>query len=58
MIDRSYLKTTKSGVDLYITISTEGFYIRKVGTDEIYESAIDAENTDVSYEEIAKGDFE
>ena len=38
-----------NGVDLYRTYSDKNFMIRKVGTDEIYEDAIDSQ--DYEYEE-------
>jgi hypothetical protein len=41
MIVREFYKVREDGVDLYITKSTEGLQIRKVGTDEIYDEAID-----------------
>lgn len=51
MITKEFYKTRKDGVNLYRTYSTDGFKIRKVGTDEIYEEAIDIENSKWFYEE-------
>lgn len=51
MIKKEYFTTRKDGVKLYKTYSDEGFYIRKVGTEEIYDEAIDVENAPYQYEE-------
>jgi hypothetical protein len=51
MIVKVFYKTREDGVNLYITKSTDGFMIRKVGTDEIYDEAIDIENAPFTYEE-------
>jgi hypothetical protein len=51
MIVKEFYKTREDGVNLYITKSTDGFMIRKVGTDEIYDEAIDIENAPFTYEE-------
>lgn len=51
MIKREFYTTRTDGVNLYRTCSTEGFQIRKVGTDEIYDEAIDVETAAYSYEE-------
>lgn len=54
MLIREYLTTRKDGVKLYQTYSDSGFYIRKVGTNEIYDLAIDVENAPFEYEETDK----
>lgn len=36
---------------LYKTYSDKGYYIRKVGTDEMYSVAIDVEDAQYTYEE-------
>ena len=54
MIVREYLMTRKDGVKLYKTYSDGGFYIRKVGTEEEYDIAIDIENAPYTYEETDK----
>lgn len=51
MIVREYYKTRKDGVNLYKTYSDEQYMIRKIGTDEVYDGAIDVENAPYEYEE-------
>ena len=51
MIVTEYLLTRKDGVKLYRTYSSENFKIHKVGTNEIYDEAIDVENSPYKYEE-------
>ena len=46
-----HYKTREDGVNLYRTYSDKGVQIRKVGTDEIYDEAIDVENAPFAYEE-------
>lgn len=46
-----FYRTREDNINLYRTYSNEGFLIKKVGTDEIYEEAIDIENRGFSYEE-------
>ena len=58
MIITEYYKTRADGVTLYRTYSDRGFVIRKVGTDEIYDEAIDVENSGFVYEEIEGSDEE
>ena len=50
-IVKDFYKTREDGVKLYKTYSNNYYMIRKVGTDEIYEEAIDVENTPFEYEE-------
>lgn len=52
MIKRDYYETRSDGVKLYRTYSDLDYMIKKVGTDEIYEEAIDVENTLYEYEEL------
>lgn len=54
MIKREFYKTRKDGVNLYRTYSDEQFKIRKIGTDEIYDEAIDVENAPFEYEETTE----
>lgn len=54
MIVREYYKTRKDGVSLYRTYSDEQFMIHKIGTDEIYDEAIDVENAPYEYEETTE----
>ena len=51
MIKKEYFSTRKDGVKLNKTYSDSGFYIRKVGTEEVYDEAIDVENAPYTYEE-------
>ena len=51
MIVKEFYGTRADGVNLYITASTDGFMIRKVGTEEIYDEAIDVEGAPFTYEE-------
>lgn len=51
MIIREFYTTRKDGVNLYRTYSDIGMQIRKVGTDEIYDDAIDIEGAPHTYEE-------
>ena len=51
MIVREYFMTRKDGVKLYKTYSDQNKYIRKVGTEEEYDIAIDIENASYTYEE-------
>ena len=54
MIVREYFMTRKDGVKLYKTYSDQNKYIRKVGTEEEYDMAIDIENAQYTYEETEK----
>ena len=49
MIVREFYTQRKDGVNLYKTYSNEGYMIQKVGTDEIYEEAIDVESAPYQY---------
>ena len=53
MIAKEYYATRKDGVTLYRTYSTDGLKIRKVGTDEVYNDAIDVQGASFVYEETA-----
>lgn len=54
MIIKEFYKIRKDGVMLYRTYSTSDLKIRKVGTDEIYDEAIDVENAPFAYEETSE----
>lgn len=54
MIVKKFHRTRKDGVNLYKTYSDEGWLIQKVGTDEIYSTAIDVENAQYTYVETDK----
>lgn len=51
MIKKVFLKTRKDKVNLYKIYSDADFIIKKVGTDELYEEAIDVEDAPFEYEE-------
>lgn len=53
-IVREYYLTRKDGVKLYKTYSDKDKVIRKVGTNEEYDLAIDVENSAFVYEETDK----
>lgn len=54
MIAKEYYATRKDGVTLYRTYSTDGLKIRKVGTDEVYDEAIDVQGSSFVYEETTE----
>ena len=51
MIVKEFFRERKDGVKLFRTYSSEGYMIRKVGTEEVYSEAIDVENANFTYEE-------
>jgi hypothetical protein len=51
MIVKEFYRTREDGISLYRTYSTEGLKLRKVGTDEIYDEAIDIDTVSYKYEE-------
>jgi hypothetical protein len=51
MVLKAYHSTRYDGVRLFRTYSTDGLKIHKIGTDEIYDEAIDVETAEYSYEE-------
>lgn len=51
MIVKEPYMTRRDGVQLFRTYSDRGVYIRKDGTDEKYEEAIDVENAPFLYVE-------
>ena len=51
MVIKEFYKTRNDGVDLYRSYSDVGLKIRKVGTDEIYDEAIDIADAPYTYEE-------
>lgn len=54
MIVKEFYRTREDGINLYRTASDAGYYIRKVGTDEIYSEAIDVETAPYTYEETSE----
>ena len=53
-IVREFYKTRKDGVNLYRTYSDKRYMIHKLNTEEIYDEAIDVENTPFEYEETTE----
>lgn len=53
-IIKEFYRIRNDGVNLYRTYSDNGYMIKKVGTEEIYEEAIDVENASYEYEETAQ----
>ena len=51
MIIKEFYRTREDGVNLYRNFSDKGVQIRKVGTDEIYDEAIDIDGAPYTYEE-------
>ena len=51
MIVREFHETRYDGVNLYITHSDTGYYIKQHPTEVIYEEAIDVEDAPYTYEE-------
>jgi hypothetical protein len=51
MIVKEFYETRSDGVKLYRTYSDQKLIIRKVGTDEVYDEAIDIETAPYVYEE-------
>lgn len=54
MIVKEFYSTRLDGVNLYITKSDSNLYIQKVGTEEIYDAAIDVEHSNYEYVETDK----
>lgn len=51
MIEKEYFGERFDGVRLFKTYSNEGMKIKKVGTDEVYDEAIDIDGAPYIYEE-------
>ena len=51
MVVKEFYRTRKDGVNLYRNYSDQNLKIRKVGTEEIYDEAIDVEFAPYLYEE-------
>ena len=51
MIKTEYYATRADGVELNRTYSDSGMKIRKVGTDEVYDDAVDVKGAGYQYEE-------
>ena len=48
---REFFETREDGVNLYRTYSDQGFMLRQIETDILYNEAIDVENAPYTYEE-------
>ena len=53
-IVKEFYKEREDGVKLYRTYSDENYMIKKEGTEEIYEEAIDVEDASFLYEETTE----
>lgn len=53
-IVKEFYKTRDDGVNLYRTYSDENYKIKKVGTDEVYDEAVDVENGFYEYVETTE----
>lgn len=53
-IVKEFYITRNDGVNLYKTYSDENYKIKKVGTDEVYDEAIDIETSNYEYEETTE----
>jgi hypothetical protein len=53
-IVKEFYITRNDGVNLYRTYSDENYKIKKVGTDEVYDEAVDVENSNFEYEETTE----
>jgi hypothetical protein len=51
MIVREFFKVREDGVNLYRTFSDKNLYIKQLETGNIYEEAIDIEDSTFTYEE-------
>lgn len=51
MIVKEFYRTRADGINLFRTYSDKNVQIRKVGTDEVYDEAVDVEGTPFRYEE-------
>lgn len=51
MIQKEFYGTRSDGADLYRSYSDKGVKLQKIGTDEIYDEAVDVENSGYKYEE-------
>lgn len=56
-IVKEFYKTREDGVNLFRTFSDENYMIKKIGTEEIYDEAIDVENASYEYEETQEKVF-
>lgn len=52
MVKKEFFGIRKDGVKLYRSYSDIGKQLRKVGTDEVYDDAIDIDSVNYQYVEI------
>lgn len=50
-IERDFYVERSDGIKLFRTHSSNGVKIRKIGTDEVYDDAVDVETSPWTYEE-------
>lgn len=50
-IKKEFYKQREDGVNLYRSYSDKGLMIQKVGTDEVYDEAVDVESAAYQYKE-------
>ena len=53
MIVKEFYLTRKDGINLFRIYSTLGYQIQKIGTNEVYDEAIDVENSPFQYLETS-----
>ena len=53
-IVKEFYNTRSDGVKLYRTYSDGNYKIKKIGTEEVYDEAIDVENSTFEYEETTE----
>ena len=51
MVKREFYRTREDGVNLYRTYSDAGFKIRQIETGIVYNTAVDVETANFTYEE-------
>ena len=54
MVVKEFYRVREDGVILYRSFSDEGFYIQKIGTNEVYSEAIDVETAPYEYVETTE----
>lgn len=54
MIVKEFYRQREDGINLYRTYSDSNFYIKKTGTEEKYDLAVDIEGQEYEYEETTE----
>lgn len=54
MVVKEFYRVREDGVALYKSYSNNGYYIQKVGTDEVYTEAIDVGSANYAYVETSE----